>query len=254
MKMNPNMPVYYRCNMKKGEHILAYLASSLIIAVIAYLFYHLVPISVLVGLGAGFYLEKLYADSTVKKRMAALRLQFRDFLESMSVAARAGNVEVMALKSALKDLKISYSAKADIVKEVENILLQYEKGGIELKYLFEDFANRSNLEDIRSFATIYAVIEGKNDRFGEIVTQTSEIIGDKIEIEQEIHTVIASAKSETNMMLLMPIVIVVAMSMMGSGFMDALFTTFAGHAAATVALVIFGISYVLASKASNIKI
>lgn len=56
------------------------------------------------------------------------------------------------------------------------------------------------------------------------------------------------------MMLLMPIVIVVAMSMMGSGFMDALFTTFAGHAAATVALVIFGISYVLASKASNIKI
>ena len=248
------MPVYYRCNMKKGEHILVYILSSVLIAGIAYLFYHLIPISIVIGLGAGFYLEKVYADSTVKKRMAALRLQFRDFLESMSVAARAGNVEVKAIRSALKDLKISYSARADIVKEVENILLQYEKGGIELKYLFEDFADRSNLEDIRSFATIYAVIEGKNDRFGEIVNQTSEIIGDKIEIEQEIHTVIAAAKSETNMMLLMPVLIVVAMSMMGSGFMDALFTTFAGHVAATVALAFFGISYGLAVKASDVKV
>lgn len=252
--MNPNMPVYYKCHMKKGEHVLAYLVCSLLISGIAYLFYHLVPISVVIGFGAGFYLEKIYANSTVKKRMAALRLQFRDFLESMSVAARAGNVEVMALKSALKDLKISYSAKADIVREIENILLQYEKGGIELKYLFEDFADRSNLEDIRSFATIYSVIEGKNDRFGDIVSQTSEIIGDKIEIEQEIQTVIASAKSETNMMLLMPVVIVVAMSLMGTGFMDALFTTFAGHAAATVALAFFGISYVLAIKSSDIKV
>ena len=228
--------------------------SSLLITGIAYLFYHLVPISILVGFGAGIYLEKVYADSTVKRRMTALRLQFRDFLESMSVAARAGNVEVKALESALADLKISYSVKADIVKEVENILKQYKQGGIELKFLFEDFANRSNLEDIRSFATIYAVIEGKNDRFGEIVSQTSEIIGDKIEIEQEIHTVISAAKSETNMMLMMPIVIVVAMSFMGSGFMDALFTTLAGHLAATVALVFFGISYALATKASDIKI
>ncbi len=252
--MNPNMPVYYRCNMKKVEHVLAYLICSLLITGIAYLFYHLVPISILVGFGAGIYLEKVYADSTVKRRMTALRLQFRDFLESMSVAARAGNVEVKALESALADLKISYSVKADIVKEVENILKQYKQGGIELKFLFEDFANRSNLEDIRSFATIYAVIEGKNDRFGEIVSQTSEIIGDKIEIEQEIHTVISAAKSETNMMLMMPIVIVVAMSFMGSGFMDALFTTLAGHLAATVALVFFGISYALATKASDIKI
>ncbi len=252
--MNPNMPVYFKCNMKKGEHVLAYIICSLLIFGIAYLFYHLVPISLILGFGAGFYLEKVYADSTVKKRMTVLRLQFRDFLESMSVAARAGNVEVTALRSALKDLKISYSSSADIVREVENILLQYEKGGIELKFLFEDFADRSGLEDIRSFATIYSVIEGKNDRFGDIVSQTAEIIGDKIEIEQEIQTVIASAKSETYMMLLMPVVIVVAMSLMGTGFMDALFTTFAGHLAATVALVFFGISYMLAVKSSKITV
>ena len=91
----------------------------------------------------------ILAESTIEKRQKILRLQFKDFLESMNVAVRAGNVEVKAVKSALEDLKLSYNGKADIVKEVENIILQYEGGGKELKVLFEDLANRSNLEDIR---------------------------------------------------------------------------------------------------------
>ena len=118
----------------------------------------------------------------------------------------------------------------------------------------EDFADRSDITDIKSFAAIYSVIEGKSDRFGDILMQTQEIIGDKIEIEQEIETTITSAKSETMVMLVMPIVIVVAMSGMGGGMMDALFTTPAGHLAATAALVIFGISYVLAIKNSDIEV
>ena len=166
----------------------------------------------------------------------------------MSVAVRAGNVEVQAVKSTLKDLQLSYHSKADIVREVDNIIRQYEKGGVELKVLFEDFADRSDITDIKSFAAIYSVIEGKSDRFGDILMQTQEIIGDKIE------TTITSAKSETMVMLVMPIVIVVAMSGMGGGMMDALFTTPAGHLAATAALVIFGISYVLAIKNSDIEV
>lgn len=252
--MNTELPIYHKCNMSKKEHIFAYLLCALLLTGIAWLFYHLTVISVMIGLAGGFYLERVYAQSTVKKRQQTLRIQFKEFLESMSVAVGAGNVEVWAIKSALKDLKIAYSDKADIVKEVENIILQYEKGGRLLKDLFEDLAQRSGLEDIRSFATIYSVIEGKSDRFGDILLQTQEIISDKIAIEQEIQTTITSAKSETNMMLVMPIVIVIAMSAMGGGLLDALFTTAVGHVAATAALIIFAISYVIALKASDITV
>lgn len=248
------MPVYYQCNMKKSEHIFAYLICSVLIAAAAWLFYHLLAVSVLLGLLVGIFLEKMYADSTIKKRKKNLRLQFKDFLGSMSVAVRAGNVEIYAVKSALADLKLSYSAKADIIREVEHIILQYEGGGIPLKTLFMDLADRSDLEDIRSFATIYAVIEGKSDRFGDVLTQTEEIIREKVEVEQEIETTITSAKSETMMMLILPIIIVAAMSSMGGGLLDSLFTTAVGHLSATVALVIFGISFVLAVKASDIDV
>lgn len=252
--MQTTMPDYSKCSMKIYEHVAVYLFGTMIAGVVVYLFYHLIPISIALGFVLGFFLEKMYANAATRKRQRNLRLQFRDFLESMSVAVRAGNVEYQAVKSALVDLKISYKKDADIVLEAENILQQYEKGGKELKVLFEDFAQRSGLEDVKSFATIYSVIGGKSDRFGDILTQTQEIIGDKIEIEQEIETTIAAAKSETNMMLIMPVIIVIAMSAMGGGLLDALFTTTVGHLAATVALVIFAISFYIAVKCSDIEV
>lgn len=253
--MNDKLPIYYKCNMTKANHIIFYLIFGVGLSVLCFLFYHVVWISILMGFIAAFPLEKIYAKSTIKKRQLALRLQFKDFLSSMSVAARAGNVEIKAIKSALNDLKLTYTDKADIVVEVENIVLQYEKGGIELKDLFEDFANRSDLEDIRSFATIFRVIDGKNDKFGDVVVQTEEIISEKIEIEQEIETTITSAKTEAITMLFMPVLIVVMMSFMGGGLMDKLFTTwFPGHLVATVALIIFGISFVLMIKSTDVKV
>ena len=153
------MPVYTKCNMTRMQHVLTYIVSGALLSTAVYLFYHIVILSVIVGFAGAVAVEKMYADKTIDKRQRELRLQFKEFLESMSVAVGAGNVEVQAIKSALKDLRIAYNENADIVKEVENILLQYEKGGKLLKDLFQDFADRSGIDDILSFAAIYDVIE-----------------------------------------------------------------------------------------------
>lgn len=246
------MPIYYKCNMTFGQHLAAYLIAAVGLSVVCWLFYHVIWLSAVVGFLAAIFVERIYAKSTITKRQKALRLQFKDFLSSMSVACRAGNVEKQAIEATLKDLRLSYNEKADIVIELQNIIMQSEKGGIELKKLFEDLADRSGLEDIASFATIYSVIEGKSDRFGDIVSQTEEIIREKIEVEQEIETTITSAKTETNTMLCMPVLIVVVMSMMGSGLMDSLFTTWwPGHIVASIALLIFAISFILSRKAAD---
>jgi hypothetical protein len=56
------------------------------------------------------------------------------------------------------------------------------------------------------------------------------------------------------MMIVMPIVIVVAMSGMGGGIMDSLFNTMLGHIVATFSLIIFTASYIYALKVSDIKL
>ena len=108
--------------------------------------------------------------------------------------------------------------------------------------------------DIKSFAAVLSTIEGKTSDFGYIVKQTHDIICDKTAIIMEIQTSITSSKSEAYMMLIMPLVIVIAMSAMGSGFMDSLFTTTSGRIAATIGVISMIVSYVLAMKATNIDV
>ena len=105
-----------------------------------------------------------------------------------------------------------------------------------------------------SFASIYATIEGKSSRADEIVRETQQIIADKMEIEMEIDTLMTAAKSEVNIMLVMPLVILGIIGTAGAGFMDAIYTEPAGRAVATGGLVVFIISFIMARKFSNVEI
>ena len=75
-----------------------------------------------------------------------------------------------------------------------------------------------------------------------------------MEIEMEIDTMMTAAKSEVNIMLFMPLVILGVIGYAGAGFMDTIYTTTAGRIVATGGLVVFVISFILARKFSNIKV
>ena len=86
-----------------------------------------------------------------------------DLLEAMSVSMRAGNPPYKALISAREDLMLLYPEKSDIMRELDLIIGKFNNA-VPLSEAFSDFANRSGLEDIESFASIYATIEGKSSR------------------------------------------------------------------------------------------
>ena len=73
-------------------------------------------------------------------------------------------------------------------------------------------------------------------------------------MEMEIETMMTAAKSEVNIMLFMPLVILLVIGYAGENFMDAIYTTLVGRIVATVGLIIFFIFYILAKKFSNISI
>lgn len=247
---------YYECNMSKIEHILAYLVFAVAIAVILYIYYHILIISVIGGLIIAVWQEKNYAKSVTKKRQNKLRLQFNEFLEIIAISISGGSGRSMenAIKDSLRELYMMFGERADIVREIGLIVSDYEHAGIPMKKGFQELGERSEIDDIVSFAAIYATIEGKTSDFGYIISQTHEIIRDKVEITMEIETSITSAKSEAYMMLVLPLVIVVAMTSMGGGLMDSLFTTFTGRLAATFGVICTFASYVIATKATEIEV
>ena len=52
----------------------------------------------------------------------------------------------------------------------------------------------------------------------------------------------------------LPLVILLAMGYVGSGFMDAIYETSLGRVVATIGLVIFIVSFFMSRKISNIKV
>lgn len=235
-----------------GDHIVAFITGFIAGFLVLHVFYKILLISLLGGVVVGIV---NISSAQVKKkeaRLKKLRLQFFDMLEAMSVSMRAGNPVLKALQSARSDLELIYSENSDIIVELDIILSRFQNA-MPLSQAFGDFARRSGLEDISSFASIYATIEGKSSRADEIVRETQQIIADKMEIEMEIDTLMTAAKSEVNIMLMMPVVILGVIAYAGAGFMDAIYEG-AGRLIATGGLIIFIISYIMARKFSNVQI
>ena len=235
------------------QHILSFLIGFMLGFVILFVYYKVLVLSVIGGAIFGTVYISIRARNATKKRRKNLRLQFRDMLEVLSVAMRAGNPPAIALQSARGDLLLLYNETSDIIVELDLIIASFNNA-VPLSESFHDFAERSGIEDIESFASIYKTIEGKSSRADEIVRQTQSIIGDKMEIEMEIETLMTSAKNEMNIMTIMPLVILLILGYVGSGFMGAIYTTVGGRVAATVGLIIFIISVALGKKINSVKL
>lgn len=247
---------YYQDNMTKRQHVTAYILFSLLIGAVIYIFYHFLPAAIAGGLIVGIIEERAYAKRVALKRQSNLRMQFKEFLDIVTVSISGGSGQSIenAIRNSISELSNMFDPESDIVREVSLIVSDFDNANIPMSQGFSELGERSDINDISSFADIYQTIEGKSSDYSYIVTQTRDIIRDKAEIMMEIDANIASAKTETYLMLILPVLIVVVMSFLGGGFMDALFTTAVGRGAATIGLACTMISYVLAVRATNVKI
>ena len=235
------------------DYILAFITGFAIGFAVLFIFYKIILLSVLGGIAVGAANIFVSEQAAIRKRIKRLRVQFFDMLEAMSVSMRAGNPVLKALESAREDLLLIYGEDSDIIAEL-GVMISRFRNAVPLSQAFADFAERSGLEDAESFASVYATIEGKSSRADEIVRETQQIIADKMEIEMEIDTLMTAAKSEVNIMLFMPLVILGVIGYAGAGFMDAIYTEPLGRLVATGGLIDFIISFIMARKFSNVEI
>ena len=235
------------------DHLLAFLIGFAAGFAVLFIFYKIPALSIAGGAAFGFVNIFAAAGNAVKKRTDSLRVQFFDLLEAMSVALRAGSPLIKALQSSRDDLSLIYPQDSDIITEIDIAIGRFNNA-VPMSEAFSDIAERSGLEDIASFASVYATIEGKSGNADEIVRETQQIIADKMEIEMEIDTLMTGAKAEVNIMQFMPLVILGIIGYAGAGFMDAIYTTGSGRIVSTGGLAVFIVSFILAKKFSNVKL
>ena len=244
---------YSEYNMSLAEKVLYALIAGGCLFLVGYVFYKNVWISAIFSL-LGLKYPKMRKEQIIKMRQNKLTLQFKDMLYSLSSAVGAGNSVERALEVTLEDMKQQYNdSEVFIIKELELMILR-AKMNRSVEEIFNDFARRSHVEDIQTFANIFEISKRTGGNLIEIIRNTTQIIADKIEIKTEIDTMLSGQKMEQKVMTVLPIGLIFFMTKTGSGFMDPIFTTLAGRITATVALIIAIIGNLWSQKIADIKI
>lgn len=219
--------------------------------IVIYIFFRVWLFSAIIGAISGSAAIGYYRQYRLEKRKHVLLLEFRDLLESLTTSYSAGRNTMDAFAESYQDLLNLHGEHSDIAKEVRIIL-----GGIANNFIIEDllndFAVRSDLEDVSSFATIFESCNRQGGNIKQVVWDARKIINDKIEIEMEIKTMLTEKENELNIMMIMPLVIMIALN--GLGNMTAVSNTFTNIIVKLIALGVFAIAYVIGRKIVKIKI
>lgn len=266
-----NIPTYnYKVyNMTKTEKILYFLLAFVVGAAVGYLFYGgigkdefnqpttvtwvlniIIPTAI--GLVAGKLFVPMRRKSIVAKQKKELSHQFRDMLDALTTSIGAGKNVNDSFFGVYDDLKLQYDSDAFILKELE-VIISGIHNNVAIEDILEDFGRRSDNEDIMSFANVFKISYRIGGNIKEIIRNTHSILNDKMEISEDIETLVTSNKLEQNIMIAMPIVLIAVIKMMSPEFANN-FVTPTGIISTTVSLIIFVVAYFIGKAVLDIRL
>lgn len=235
--------------MKLRDRVIAFLIGFVAAVVVFHIFFGSVIADIIVGAICGIFAQRIYRNMMKNRVKKQLLLQFRDLLDSLNASVSAGKVVSAAFADAEKDLSLQYGEESYICKEVR-LINQGIINSMKVEDLLLDFGVRSGLEDIISFANVFAISNRRGGEIKAVLGETKSILCDKIDIEQDIATSVNSSKNELNVIILMPLLIVPLMSS---------FTQDSDNPAINIGVKIFGlaafiVAYAIGRKITNIKV
>lgn len=194
-------------------------------------------------------LKKQWED----KRQWQLNLEFKEGLQGMAAALSAGYSMENALEESRRDLEVLYGESSVLSQE-----FQIMEGQLNLnqpiEMVFEEFAQRSRVEDIRSFAEIFRTAKRSGGDLVAITRTSAERIGEKIEVKREIRTMLAGKEMEGKIMNLVPLGMILYFWICSPGFLDCLYQTIWGRIVMTVFLIVYLAALSMSRKICKIRL
>lgn len=239
--------------MPLKQKIFYTLLAMLIISAVGFIFYRSLLFSILLSL-LGLLYPAIKTKKIIFKTKKELNIQFRDMLYSLASSLSAGKSVETAFKDVLKDLMVLYpDPDAYIVREVEYIVRRIELNE-PVESVLDDFARRSHIEDIENFADVVHVCKRTGGNLVEVIKNASNIINDKIDIMQEIDTLLAERKFEQKILAVLPLIIIILLSASAEDYIRPMFTTATGRVVTTISIVLLALANIISRKIVDIKI
>ena len=243
---------YWRQDIRKIEYLRALLQGSVMILVVSYLFYGTWICAILFSPYLIRYMRS-WEKQTMKKRQQAFRLQFKEAIQSLSAGLNVGYSVENALREVCKDLKGMYRKDETILKELAYIIHQMQMN-VTAETALHDFAARTQDEDVQTFVTVFNMAKRSGGDAMEIIRNVVRQMGEKIDVEREIHTVISAKKMELRVMSVIPFAMIVYLRLSFPEFLSVLYGNVAGIIIMSVCLAIYLVSYEVGKRIVEIEV
>lgn len=234
------------------ERLSAILLSAIVLFGIGYIFYKSMVMAFMLA-SLGLLYPKIRRKQLAVKRKEELSLQFKQALYSLSSSLAAGKSVENAFREVLKDLKLLYPyPDTYILKEFE-IINNRVATGEPIEQALQDFSKRADTEDISNFADVFITCKRSGGDIVEVIRRTANIIGEKLEIKQEISVMIAQKKFESKALGIIPFGLIALLGYMSEDYMAPLYGG-VGYVIMTVALIVLIGALFLIQRIMNIKV
>ncbi|WP_318152505.1 type II secretion system F family protein [Paenibacillus terricola] len=177
----------------------------------------------------GVVLPRYYRASLLAKRRGRLQLQFKEALYSVTSSLAAGRSVENAFVAAEADLQMLYpGGSADIVREFA-VIRHRMMNGDSLENGLRQFAERAKLEDLTQFVDVFSTCKRTGGDLVEVMRRTAQVIGEKLDTQQEIAVMMAQKKFESRIIIAAPFVFVAGLNLMAADYMMPLYNRPMGY-------------------------
>ena len=237
---------YRRYRLSGREWLCFFLEGVGACSITAYVFYRS-WLAFLVFLPAACLWPRWKRESCRRQRQEKLRVQFKEAIRILASSLTAGYAVENAFAAGEAELRELYGEEGMMTKEFSYIVCQLAMNR-PVESLLLEFAERSGIEEVMQFAEIFAVSKRSRGKLVPVVNHVVHVIGDKLQVREEILTMTAEKRLEQKVMNLMPYGIVLYMDLTSPGFFAPMYETAAGRRVMTACLIIYGSSLLLSRR------
>jgi len=241
----------YTLSSKEKRNFL--LCAYLLFFCITYLFYDSIVAAFLSG-ALAFVGIDLYRNYLKNKRKAVLKNQFRDLLYSLSSSFASGRQITESIGEAILNLEANYDRNAPILIETNRMYSSLHDARASEEAVLSDFAMRSGVRDIINFVDVYIICRTTGGNLEKAVMDSSRILMEKIEIDEEIRLMTVQKKFEGRIICLMPLVVILFLRLASPEYIQVMYESITGRIVMTISLGCIVYAVCLIKKITDIEV
>lgn len=202
------------------------------------------------------FLRKFFKTVAIflhKKRNSKIRMEFLDFIMALSASLNTGYSFENAILETQSTIENLYGTSSIMLEEI-NLMKKKLLLNIPVENIFDNFSNRMGIEEITSFSEIVKISKKSGGDMISIIKSTAFVLREKIELKEEIETIVSSRKFEQLIMYLMPFVIFIYIDLTQHGFFSPLYHNITGIIVSTFCLIIYMCSILISKKILEIEV